>query len=392
MRTARCRGPADTSNVRASPRDSLETAVIASLGGDGPPPTAGGPRSNAQVSFRSSDLELCRKSIRSTMPAHDPSQTRSSPGHRRAARHAGLGPAGDPEAEIIQAAHRAGPRHGQAGPRSEPADRRGIHEEDQGVHDRDRSSCRRSSTTCRRRRRVPTPKAVLGDIAGAPGKLPYSKEVYDYMRLLAKSTPRVKVYSIGTTEEGREMIAVAVASEALMAKLDANKADLAKLADPRTIKMDDALADEIAQARRAGLLHHRHDPLDRGRRADGADGARLSPRGRRQPVHPQHPRPRHHADHADRRSRRPRPRRRRLRVAEEAPERHADEPALLGQLRRARQQPRRDGADAQALAERAQHLPRTGRRRCCTICTSRGRSSTTTRSATAPTTRGSIRS
>ena len=41
---------------------------------------------------------------------------------------------------------------------------------------------------------VPTPKAVLGDIAGAPGKLPYSKEVHDYMRLLAKSTPRVKVY------------------------------------------------------------------------------------------------------------------------------------------------------------------------------------------------------
>jgi hypothetical protein len=26
---------------------------------------------------------------------------------------------------------------------------------------------------------VPTPKAVLGDIAGAPGKLPYSKEVYE---------------------------------------------------------------------------------------------------------------------------------------------------------------------------------------------------------------------
>src|SRR5213078_5413554 len=54
---------------------------------------------------------------------------------------------------------------------------------------------------------VPTPKAVLGDIAGAPGKLPYSKEVYEYMRLLAKAMPsRVKVYSIGTTEEGREHI------------------------------------------------------------------------------------------------------------------------------------------------------------------------------------------
>jgi hypothetical protein len=94
---------------------------------------------------------------------------------------------------------------------------------------------------------VPTPRTVLGDVAGAEGKLPYSKEVYEYMRLLAKSTPRVKVYTIGTTEEGREMIAVAVASEALMAKLDQNKADLAKLADPRTIKFDDAIADDIAK-------------------------------------------------------------------------------------------------------------------------------------------------
>ncbi len=93
---------------------------------------------------------------------------------------------------------------------------------------------------------VPTPKAVLGDIAGAPGKLPYSREVDDYMRRLEKATPRVKVYSIGKTEEGREMLAVAVASEALMKNLDADKADLAKLADPRTINFDDELADQIA--------------------------------------------------------------------------------------------------------------------------------------------------
>jgi hypothetical protein len=93
---------------------------------------------------------------------------------------------------------------------------------------------------------VPTPKPVLGDIAGAPTKLPYSKEVYEYMRALAKASPRVKVYSIGTTEEGREMIAVAVASEELIAKLDENKAKLAKLADPRTINMNDKVAEEIA--------------------------------------------------------------------------------------------------------------------------------------------------
>ena len=93
---------------------------------------------------------------------------------------------------------------------------------------------------------VPTPAAVLGDIAGAPNKLPYSKEVYEYMRLLAKASPRVKVFSIGTTEEGREMIAVAVASEALMAGLDRNKAELARLADPRTIGMNDGEAERIA--------------------------------------------------------------------------------------------------------------------------------------------------
>ena len=92
---------------------------------------------------------------------------------------------------------------------------------------------------------VPTPKVVLGDIAGARNNLPYSKEVYAYMRLLAKASPRVKVFSIGRTEEGREMIAVAVASEALLANLDANKANLARLADPRTINMDDAVAAKL---------------------------------------------------------------------------------------------------------------------------------------------------
>ena len=92
---------------------------------------------------------------------------------------------------------------------------------------------------------VPTPEAVLGDIAGAPGVLPYAEDVYRYMRMLEKASPRVKVYSIGRTEEGREMIAVAVASEALLARLEENRARLAKLADPRTIKMDDAEADRI---------------------------------------------------------------------------------------------------------------------------------------------------
>jgi hypothetical protein len=95
---------------------------------------------------------------------------------------------------------------------------------------------------------VPTPKAVLGDIAGAPGRLPYAEEVYDYMRRLEKASPRVKVYSIGRTEEGREMIAVAIASEPIIAKLQENAARLAKLGDPRTINMDDAQAEALVNA------------------------------------------------------------------------------------------------------------------------------------------------
>ena len=94
---------------------------------------------------------------------------------------------------------------------------------------------------------VPTPKSVLGDVAGAPHKLPYSAEVYQYFRMLEKATPRVRVFSIGTTEEGREMIAVAVASESLLAKLDENRARLAKLADPRAINLNDAEADRLVE-------------------------------------------------------------------------------------------------------------------------------------------------
>ena len=94
---------------------------------------------------------------------------------------------------------------------------------------------------------IPTPR-VLGDIAGAPAKLPYSMEVYRYFRELAAASPRVKVRTIGTTEEGREMIVVTVASEALLANLDENRDRLAKLADPRTIQLNDTEAERLIAA------------------------------------------------------------------------------------------------------------------------------------------------
>lgn len=94
---------------------------------------------------------------------------------------------------------------------------------------------------------VPTPAKALGDVAGAPNMLPYAEDVYAYFRMLEKASPRVKVFTIGHTEEGREMIAVAVADESLLKNYKENDARLAKLADPRTIHMNDATAAQLVK-------------------------------------------------------------------------------------------------------------------------------------------------
>jgi len=82
---------------------------------------------------------------------------------------------------------------------------------------------------------VPTPAKVLGDVAGAPDALPYAEEIYRYFRLLAAATPRVKVFAIGHSEEGREMIAAAVGDASLLTHAKENGARLAQLADPRSL-------------------------------------------------------------------------------------------------------------------------------------------------------------
>jgi len=92
---------------------------------------------------------------------------------------------------------------------------------------------------------VPTPARVLGDVAGAPDMLPYAEDVYKYFRLLESTSPRVKVFSIGHTEENREMIAVAIADPALLQDAKENGERLAKLADPRSIGLDDHKAQPL---------------------------------------------------------------------------------------------------------------------------------------------------
>lgn len=87
---------------------------------------------------------------------------------------------------------------------------------------------------------VPSPEKFLGYVAGAPEKLTYAEDVYRYMRALEAASPRVKVFSIGKTEEGREMILVVVADEDTIKNLDRYKEINKKLSDPRRLADEEA--------------------------------------------------------------------------------------------------------------------------------------------------------
>jgi hypothetical protein len=85
---------------------------------------------------------------------------------------------------------------------------------------------------------VPSPRKHFGTIIGAPGVTHHADEVYGYFRTLAKATPRVKVETIGKTEEGRDIILAIIADENTMRDLDRYKGLLARLADPRGLSRD----------------------------------------------------------------------------------------------------------------------------------------------------------
>ena len=95
---------------------------------------------------------------------------------------------------------------------------------------------------------VVSPRAFLHRIPGAPGELVRSSVAYAYSRALAASSPRVRVFTIGHSEEGREIILLAIADEAGIQQLDQLKATTAALADPR--KTDAATAERLVASGR----------------------------------------------------------------------------------------------------------------------------------------------
>jgi len=82
---------------------------------------------------------------------------------------------------------------------------------------------------------VPTPKDVLGYHVGVPGKLTSTAEALRYYRALEAKSARVKVLTIGKSDEGRDVTIVVVADEATIRDLERYRGYLAQLADPRTL-------------------------------------------------------------------------------------------------------------------------------------------------------------
>src|SRR5262245_58026523 len=93
---------------------------------------------------------------------------------------------------------------------------------------------------------VPSPLKFLGRAVGAPGELTYAKDIYRYYEALAKAAPtRAKYWKVGTTEEGRDIVLLAVGSEDSIKNLDKYRDMLGELTDPR----------KTTEARAQQLLH-----------------------------------------------------------------------------------------------------------------------------------------
>src|SRR3954468_21377944 len=91
---------------------------------------------------------------------------------------------------------------------------------------------------------VPSPLKFLGRAVGAPGGRPYTKEISRYSEALATPAPtRARYFKVGTTEEGRDIVLLAVGSEDSIRNLDKYRDMLGELTDPR--KTTEARAEQL---------------------------------------------------------------------------------------------------------------------------------------------------
>ncbi|MCC7181936.1 MAG: hypothetical protein IT177_26395, partial [Acidobacteria bacterium] len=92
---------------------------------------------------------------------------------------------------------------------------------------------------------VPTPLKFHGRIVGTPGELTYARDIHRYFAALDKASDRASLWTIGKTEEGRDIVLLAIADEATLKQLAKYKDMLARLTDPR--KTTEAEAQQLLQ-------------------------------------------------------------------------------------------------------------------------------------------------
>jgi hypothetical protein len=81
---------------------------------------------------------------------------------------------------------------------------------------------------------VPSPLKFFGRAVGTPGELTYAKDIYRYYEALAKAAPtRAKYFKVGTTEEGRDIVLLAIADDATLKAIERYRDMLGELTDPR---------------------------------------------------------------------------------------------------------------------------------------------------------------
>jgi hypothetical protein len=98
---------------------------------------------------------------------------------------------------------------------------------------------------------VPSPRRFFGRISGAPGELVDSAKAYAYARALAAASPRVRLFTIGRSEEGRDIVLLAIADEKGIENLDRLKGRERRA---RRSAHDDAAAAESADRGIAAVL------------------------------------------------------------------------------------------------------------------------------------------
>jgi hypothetical protein len=80
---------------------------------------------------------------------------------------------------------------------------------------------------------IPSPRDFLGYAIGTPGELTQVEQIHGYFRELEKASKRIRIFSLGNTHEGRDMLLAAIADENTLEHLDVYKGYLKALSDPR---------------------------------------------------------------------------------------------------------------------------------------------------------------